>query len=155
MADFEEIYIEHFHNVYKYVFSLCRNEKTAEEITQEAFYKAMEHLDSFDGRCKLYVWLCQIAKNLYLSKLKEDKRYTVLDDNIALNEEKTDTELSVKILQKVHELDEPYKEVFMLRVLSELSFKKIASLFKKNESWARVTYYRARMKIKEELKDEI
>ena len=101
------------------------------------------------------MWLCQIAKNLYLSKLKEDKRYTVLDDNIALNEEKTDTELSEKILQKVHELDEPYKEVFMLRVLSELSFKKIAALFKKNESWARVTYYRARMKIKEELKDEI
>ncbi|MDY5652094.1 MAG: RNA polymerase sigma factor [Erysipelotrichaceae bacterium] len=155
MMDKEKLYLEYFDQVYRFLLKMGADVNLAEELTAETMYRAINNISKFKAECKLSVWLCQIAKNLYLSKLKEDKRYTVLDDNIALNEEKTDTELSVKILQKVHELDEPYKEVFMLRVLSELSFKKIASLFKKNESWARVTYYRARMKIKEELKDEI
>ena len=65
--DFEKIYTEYFSDVYKYVLSLCRNEATAEEITQETFFKAMRHIDKFNGTCKLYVWLCQIAKNTFAS----------------------------------------------------------------------------------------
>jgi RNA polymerase sigma-70 factor (ECF subfamily) len=48
-------------------------------------------------------------------------------------------------------LEEPYKEVFMLRFFGDLSFCKIAELFGKTESWARVTYHRARAKLKEAL----
>lgn len=73
MADFEVIYTQYFDGVYKYVFSLCRNETVVEDVTQEAFYKAMEHLDQFDGRCKLYVWLCQIAKNTFFTYAKKTK----------------------------------------------------------------------------------
>lgn len=62
MTDFEEIYATYFDSVYQYVLSLCRDVHTAEEVTQESFCKAMAHLDRFDGRCRLYVWLCQIAK---------------------------------------------------------------------------------------------
>ena len=62
MTDFEEIYATYFDSVYQYVLSLCRDVHTAEEVTQESFCKAMTHLDRFDGRCRLYVWLCQIAK---------------------------------------------------------------------------------------------
>ena len=153
MADFEEIYIEHFHNVYKYVFSLCRNEETAEEITQEAFYKAMEHLDSFDGRCKLYVWLCQIAKNTYrsyLKKHKEPEKEEALTSS--LEEMMLNKESAFQIHQALHKLQEPYKEVFSLRVLGELSFREIGLLFGKTENWARVTYHRARLRIKEDFK---
>ena len=64
MEDFEQIYLAHFTDVYKYVFSLCRDSYLAEEITQEAFYKAMEHISRFDGKCKLYVWLW-IVKNIF------------------------------------------------------------------------------------------
>ena len=124
MADFEEIYIEHFHNVYKYVFSLCRNEKTAEEITQEAFYKAMEHLDSFDGRCKLYVWLCQIAKNTYLTFAKKQKRLISEAGTDLYGQSQSDFESELvdkdtawEVHTLLHRLKEPYKEVFSLRVL--------------------------------------
>ena len=73
MEDFEAIYVQHFDGVYKYVFFLCRNETMAEEITQETFYRAMEHIDKFEGKCKLYVWLCQIAKITFLTYAKKAK----------------------------------------------------------------------------------
>lgn len=47
----------------------------------------------------------------------------------------------------LHGLKEPYKEVFMLRLFGELSFDHISQIFGRTESWARVTYHRARMKI--------
>lgn len=155
MADFEEIYIEHFHNVYKYVFSLCRNEKTAEEITQEAFYKAMEHLDSFDGRCKLYVWLCQIAKNTYLTFAKKQKRLISESGTDLYGQSQSDFESELvdkdtawEVHTLLHRLKEPYKEVFSLRVFGELSFSQIGELFGKTDSWARLIFYRAKQEIR-------
>ena len=109
--DKEKLYLEYFDQVYRFLLKMGADVNLAEELTAETMYRAINNISKFKAECKLSVWLCQIAKNLYLSKLREDKRYTVLDDNIALNEEKTDTELGEKILQKVHELDEPYKEV--------------------------------------------
>lgn len=67
MAEFEKIYADHFSHVYKYVLSLSRDEAIAEEVTQETFFKAMRNIKQFNGTCKLYVWLCQIAKNTYFS----------------------------------------------------------------------------------------
>ena len=61
VTDFEAIYDLYFRDVYRYTLSLCRNEAVAEEITQETFYKALSKLGSFDGKCKVSVWLCQIA----------------------------------------------------------------------------------------------
>ena len=57
----------------------------------------------------------------------------------------------MKIHQALHKLPDPYREVFWLRAFGELSFAQIAALFEKTESWARVTYHRARLKLKEEL----
>ena len=53
----------------------------------------------------------------------------------------------------LHELSEPYKEVFTLRVFGELEYSQIAQLFGKTESWARVTYHRAKMKLIEAMKE--
>ena len=73
MEDYQEIYSLYFQDVYRYILALSRDSNLAEEITQEAFFKALKSLDSFQGQCKLYVWLCQIAKNTYLSYLKKHK----------------------------------------------------------------------------------
>ena len=58
---------------------------------------------------------------------------------------------AMRILEYLHDIEEPYKEVFMLRVFGELSFKKISGIFGKTESWARVTYHRAKVKILNEM----
>lgn len=153
MEDYQEIYSLYFQDVYKYILALSRDPTLAEEITQETFFKALKSLDSFQGQCKLYVWLCQIAKNTYrsyLKKHKEPEKEEALTGS--LEEMMLNKESVFQIHQALHKLPEPYKEVFSLRVLGELSFREIGLLFGKTENWARVTYHRARLKIKEDFK---
>ena len=155
--DFEKVYSEYYDTVFYYILSLCKDEAWAEEITQEAFFKALKKIDSFRGDCKLSVWLCQIAKNTFYTQAK--KRNREVSDSIldtipvydTIQQEMIRKEDVREIHKVLHTLDEPYKEVFWMRTFGELSFKEISELFGKTESWARVTYHRARMKIKEEI----
>ena len=151
MEDYEQIYTIYFQDVYRYVCALSRDANLAEEITQETFFKALKSLDSFRGQCRLYVWLCQIAKHTYLSHLKKRKEPESEEPlSNSVEEMMLEKESAFQIHQALHNLSEPYKEVFSLRVLGELSFRQIGLLFGKSENWARVTYHRARLKIKEE-----
>lgn len=155
MTEFEEVYRLYFRDVYRYCLALTRDEQTAEEVTQETFFKALKSIDQFDGKCRLYVWLCQIAKNTYFSmgskraKLEQMQEEPTFPEN--LEERLLTKEAAFEIHRILHRLEEPYKEVFSLRTFGELPFRQIGELFGKTESWARVTYHRARLKIKEEL----
>lgn len=160
MDEFERIYRTYFKDVYLYVRSISQNDDIAEEITAETFFKAMKSLKQFKGSCDLRVWLCQIAKNCYFSYLRKTKRFSDMEllqepaDELDIAQQFYDTEASVYIMEIVHHLNEPYKEVFMLRVFGELSFRQIAHLFHKNENWACVTYHRAKTKIKERMEEK-
>lgn len=158
MDEIEIIYAQHFQSVYRYVLSLCRNETVAEDITSETFLKAIDTIDKFKGDCSVKVWLCQIAKNTYFSLLKKTKGNVSLDLEIEIESKNSD--FTEKLLDKASALEihrclrglkEPYKEVFSLRTFGELSFAEIAELFHKTENWARVTYHRAKLKLKEAL----
>jgi RNA polymerase sigma-70 factor (ECF subfamily) len=155
MTDFAEIYKEHFADVYKYVLSLCRDEDIAEEISQETFFKAMRNINRFNGSCKLYVWLCQIAKNTYFSHCRKQKRAAagidadLLEDNADIEKEYLDKDAAARLHRLLHNLHEPYKEVFMLRVFGELSFSQIGELFAKTDSWARLVFFRAKKQLQE------
>lgn len=72
--DIQKLYETYFSTVYKYIYSLSRDAHTAEEVTQETFFKALRHASDFRGDCRLSVWLCQIAKNCYLDELRKRKR---------------------------------------------------------------------------------
>ena len=157
MKDFEKIYSEYFDAVFQYVLSLCRDEQWAEEITQAAFFKALKSIDSFRGECKLSVWLCQIAKNTFCTEAKQRQRQVdyplgQIQSDETIDQKIYDKETAFQIHKLLHVLEEPYKEVFWMRTFAELSFKDIGVLFGKTESWARVTYHRAKMKIKEGVK---
>jgi len=158
VTEFESIYNQYFRDVYSFVLLLSRNERIAEEITQETFFKALKNIDKFNGKCKLNVWLCQIAKNTYFTYLNKQKRFDTDDipevsessiEEMILNKEET-----FRIHKVLRRLEEPYKEVFTLRVFAELSFKQISELFERTESWARVTFHRAKRKIQDLLKEE-
>ena len=152
--DFDKIYAEYYSEVYKFVLSLCKNPGLAEEITQESFFRALKNIDRFDGNCKLITWLCKIARNTLYSYTKKHSRQVdyPLEDIISyenIEEQFADKETAYAIYQALHKLNEPYKEVFWLRTFGELSFAQIGALFGKTESWARVTYYRSKVMIKE------
>ena len=158
MTDFGEIYTEHFSDLYKYVLTLCRNEAIAEEVTQETFFKAMRYIDQFNGSCKLFVWLCQIAKNTYFSLSKKQKLMTpdvdadFPDITIDLEKNYFDKEAAMRLHVLLHNLNEPYKEVFTLRIFGELPFSQIGELFGKTDSWARLIFYRAKKQLQEAMK---
>ena len=153
--EFEKIYTAYFHDVFLYIRRLSNDEHIAEEITSETFFKAMNAMDGFRGNCDVRVWLCQIAKNCYYSYLKKAGRTDSLEAIPAaerggtLEERFAEQDQAARIQQILHDVPDPYKEVFMWRVFAELSFRQIGQIFGKNENWACVTYHRARNKIKE------
>lgn len=153
--DFEKVYSEYYDTVFHYSLSLCKDAQWAEEITQESFFKALKKIDSFRAECKLSVWLCQIAKNTFYTQAKKRSREIpefMLESTPAYDtaqQDLTRKEDVLEIHKVLHMLQEPYKEVFWMRAFAELSFAEISALFGKTESWARVTYYRAKIKIKE------
>lgn len=160
MTEFGKIYETYFRDVYSYMKRLSKDESIAEEMTSEAFFKAMRSIDSFRGDCDIRVWLCQIAKNCYLTYLKKARRFAeleILETSGAsaygdqVEELVVERSEALRIHRLTHELPEPYKEVFMLRVFGELSFRRIGSIFEKTENWACVTYHRARNKIIEKM----
>lgn len=159
--DFESMYNEYYRDVYRYVLSLIKNPDETEEITQETFVKAIASIKSFDGKKDIRAWLFTIAKNTYISKYRKDKNFvfqgldeiTESQDSVSFTEDLDDKETAFIIHKFLHSMDEPYKEVFYLRVFGELDFKKIGSLFGKSDSWARVTFYRAKNQIKKQMED--
>jgi RNA polymerase sigma-70 factor (ECF subfamily) len=155
--EFEEIYIMYFNDVFLFLKKLSKDESIAEEITSETFFKAMRSIDAFRGDTDIRVWLCQIAKHCYFSQLKKQQGLVDIDDveftdNIdTIEEQIINRSDAMRIHLLLHNLAEPYKEVFMLRVFGELSFKQIAKIFQKTDNWACVTYHRARNKILEQM----
>ena len=147
--NFEDIYKKYYSSLNKYLLSLTRSEDLAEELTQETFFKALKNINKYDEKYKMLTWLCQIGKNTYYSLYKKNKKIEALDDSILI-----DSETNKELLKIIHSLDEPYKKVFTLRTYGELSFKEISNIYNKTESWARVVCHRAKLKIKEKLKDE-
>ena len=159
----EELYRTYFDIVYRYIRSISQDGSLAEEVTQETFFKALEKIDQFRGDCDVRVWLCQIAKNTLYDHLKKQKKQLLGDEKLEktesaggelLEEKLTQRSQAMEIHKVLHRLSEPYKEVFSLRTFGELTFREIGMLFGKSENWARVTYYRARVKIREELEYE-
>lgn len=154
MEEFERVYSEYYDTVFQYILSLCKDELWAEEITQEAFFKALKSISRFRGECKLSVWLCQIAKNTYYTEAKRQNRQAdcpleILPAAEGMEQKVLTRSSALELHKQLHALREPYKEVFWMRTFGELSFAEIGSLWGKTESWVRVTYHRARLKIRE------
>ena len=162
--EFEKIYQIYLHHVYYYILGLSKDNELAEDITSETFLKAMKSIEGFRGDTSLRVWLCQIAKNEYFSRLRKDKKIDFRDDLEAIASLEISDYLeknfiadneALKINKMILLLDEPYSEIFKLRFYGELSFKQIGNLFGKTDNWACVTYHRARKKLQRELEEKL
>ena len=162
MPDFEMVYNRYFQTVYRYLLSLCRDAALAEEITQAAFFKALKKIGTFREDCAVESWLIGIARNLYFDHCRRQRHRAKepLPEELAGAAELSpealfcQSETTGIFHRLLHALPEPYKEVFMLRVYGEMSFANISVLFHKTESWARVTYYRAKQKLQAQTREE-
>lgn len=167
MEDLSEIYKSYANDVKRFLICLTSNVDLAEELTQETFYQAVKSIHRYNGECKMSVWLCQIAKHTFYNYLKKEKCYNKisLENNWQLGMKVQSTadlpevELSKKdtltsIHKEINRLNEPYREMFLLRTSMNLSFREIGEIFDKSENWARVTYYRAKVKLAERMKGD-
>ena len=156
MQDIEQIYTEYSKTVYKYLYCLTHDANLSEELTQETFYIAVKEIPKFKGNCKVYVWLCQIAKHLWYKELRNNKHLENTPIEELETQYDTDTiekivndESKIEIYKKIQKLDKETKDVMYLKLTGELSFKEIGEILNKNETWARVTFFRGKQKIKE------
>lgn len=155
MEDMREVYRQHAQTVYKFLLAKTRDEHLAEELTQETFYQAVKSVDRFDGSCKVSVWLCQIAKHLWYQSLRKQKRETPRSPEDmpeapgpSAEERLLEQEGRMDLLRLVHGLPEPAREVVYLRAFGGLSFREIGDVCGKTETWARVTFYRSKEKLR-------
>lgn len=153
MEDMQEVYRRHARTVYKFLLAQCHDPDLAEELTQEAFYQAVRSVDRFDGSCKVSVWLCQIAKHLWFQHLQKRKREVPSEDfpespGPSAEEDVLEREGQLDLLRQVHGLPEPQREVVYLRAFGGLSFREIGDVLGKTETWARVTFYRSKEKLR-------
>ena len=160
MQNIEEIYKQYSNTIYKYLFCLTGNEDLSEELTQETFAIAVKEISKFKGNCKVSVWLCQIAKHLWYKELKKNKK----NKNISIEEieklqeiETTEDiicnkEEKLKLFKDMQKLDEKSRELIYLRMVGNLDFSEIGEILGKTANWARVNFYRAKQKMREENK---
>ena len=159
--DFEQIYQAYYMQVYSFVMTIMKNTHLAEEITQNTFLKAIKAQEKFKGISSEWTWLCAIAKNEAYDMLRKQSKETnakpdfveVKDSKESLEHRMETKESTFEIHKILHSLEEPYKEVFQLRIFGELSFTNIGEIFGKTENWARVTFHRARIKIQERMEE--
>lgn len=153
MDNLKKVYEEYMTQVYRYLFSLSHDPHLAEELTQETFFQVLKSIDQFRGDCKLYVWLCQVAKHVWIKEMKRrgkveemvKKTVKAEDEHEELPENRVISKESVMdIYKSIHMLREPMREVMYLRLSGEFSFKEIGTIMGKDENWARVTFYRGK-----------
>lgn len=158
---FDQVFEQEYPRVYHFALRLCRSAPLAEELAQQTFFIALQKMDRFRGECRLGVWLCQIAKHEFFAhQRRQHKRESTLEElgvdatNPAPWEAVERLEETCRIYSAIRRMEEPYKGVFSLRVFGELSYREIARLHAKTESWVRVTYYRAKLKLQNMIKED-
>ena len=152
----ERLYNAYYMRVFSYVMTLAGDRHTSEEITQEAFFRAFSKTASFRNESDEVTWLCAIAKNCFVDETRRRNKTAPIPEDLAsdgksIEQLVTDRDSSFRIHAALHTMDEPYREVFELRIFGELSFSQIGTIFGKTENWARVTYHRARLKLQEKM----
>lgn len=163
MSAYDEIYDLYADRLYYYCFKLTKDSYMAEDLTQTTFLKAIEKLHTFKNQCSIFTWLCTIAKNEFINELNKNKRlsyekilYIYHEDDVTNVEDIVLSRHTIRKLARIiKNLDEPFRDIFILRVYNEMSFKEIGSLFNKSDIWARVNYHRAREKIINKIQKDI
>ena len=159
MIELEKVYKEYSDMIYRWLLARTGDEDAAEEITQETFYQAVLHSESYDHSCKVSTWLCSIAQNKLREYFRKNPPREELPEEYgspqaSAEDQAIDASQKMELYRAIHSLPEPAREIVHLRAFAGLSFKEIGDIFGKNENWARVTYYRARTALRKELTED-
>ena len=152
----EKLYEAHYMRVFSFAMTLAGDRAQAEELAQEAFFRAFSKRKDFRGESDEVTWLCAIVRNLFLDEKRRERHRAPMPDELpdperSVEQAAVDRDTSFRIHRALHALEEPYREVFELRIFGELSYQEIGDIFGKTENWARVTYHRAKLRLQERM----
>jgi RNA polymerase sigma-70 factor (ECF subfamily) len=154
--------------IFRLTQNITQNREDAEDAMQEAFMKAYEHLGEFEGNSRFYTWLVRIAVNQALMKLRRRRPNVVsLDEDIDTGEDVMprevedwgpspedrfeQTELAGILSKTIGELDPPFRTVFQLRDIEELSTEETAEALGLSVPAVKSRLLRARLKLRAKL----
>lgn len=158
MNELEALYKQIQPKIYAFFFVKTSSSTVAEDLTHDVFYEACKGIESFQGKSTMNTWLFSIAKNTlrnyYRSKKYQRKLTTMLKDEVNTN--RTPEEVIIineethNLIRQIQALDDLQKEIVILRIYGELSFREIGELIHKSENYARVTFHRIKLKLQRE-----
>lgn len=157
--DMDRIYRTYERMVYQFLYMRTHDAQWSQELLQETFLRAVASISRYDGSCKLSVWLCQIAKHVLWQELRRRGKTDFVELTDTIPDFKNDDgethalrhENRMELYRAIHRLSEKEREVILYRITGELSFREIGEILEKSENWARTVFYRAKLKLREEL----
>ena len=169
LAAFNELVQRYDRKIFRLAKHITQNDEDAEDVLQETFLKAFEHLGDFQGQSKFYTWIVRIAVNESLMKLRKRKsdRTVPLDEPVDTGEDQVVREVAVwednpeqkysreemaKILEEaVDTLRPAFRTVFVLRDIEELSTEETAEALGISIPAVKSRLLRARLQLREKL----
>jgi RNA polymerase sigma-70 factor, ECF subfamily len=163
---FEIVMRRHNQRLYRVARAILRNDGEAEDVMQDAYVHAYEHLDQFAGRAKFSTWLTRIAVHEALARQRRDNRYQELEPmseqegdpmdrfpSLASNpeEQASNSEIRRLLEDAVEELPDAYRTVFVLRNVEEMSTTDTADVLEITEENVKVRLHRARALLRKSL----
>ncbi len=155
--------------IFRLALHITQNREDAEDVLQETFLKAFEHLDQFQGNSKFYTWIVRIAVNQALMKLRKRKsdRAVSLDEQLDTGEDTvareiaawdenpeqrySREELNQILTSAVDDLTPIYRAVFVLRDIEELSTEETAEALNLSVPAVKSRLLRARLQLRDKL----
>ncbi|MGL5314569.1 MAG: RNA polymerase sigma factor [Peptostreptococcaceae bacterium] len=154
MEDIKELYDLYAKDIYKFIISLTLNHEAAEDIMQNTFVSAMKNISTFKGHSSVKTWLMGIAKNEYYTYLRKNPKNIQLDDTYEIEYIDENKEAYISTVEEINKLKEPQKQILILRLINEMSFKEIGIIVGKSENYCRVNFFREKQKLWEVLEYE-
>lgn len=168
-AAFSELLKRYEGKIFRLAMNITQNREDAEDVLQEAFFKAYEHLDQFQGNSKFYTWVVRIAVNQALMKLRKRKsdRTVSIDEQIDTGEDTVVREIAAWdpdpeerysrdelqgiLAEAIDELAPIYKTVFTLRDVDGLSTEETAEVLELTVPAVKSRLLRARLQLRDRL----
>jgi RNA polymerase sigma-70 factor, ECF subfamily len=168
ISAFETLVSRYERKIFRLAQNITQNREDAEDVMQEAFLKAYEHLSGFQGNSRFYTWLVRIAVNQALMKLRKRRPNQVsIDEEVNTGEDLIpreiedwgpspedrykQTEMSDILSSTIADLDPLFRIVFQLRDIEELSTEETAEALGLSVPAVKSRLLRARLKLRQKL----
>lgn len=164
MSVLDELFSDYYKDIYRYLYSLCRDATLSEDLTSEVFLEVVKSIGSFRAESDVKTWLFSIARHRWFKYLRKKKRtieaaglYDLTEiepaDTRSAEDTVLDNELAERVYAVINAEPENSRKTALMRI-DGYSFYEIGKALGISESSARVTFFRTKEKIRKKLKEE-